>query len=432
MNEHEDVRRLLRPLDTAPPRPSKVDIGQVVAVGRRLRRRRRIAAASGIVLSTAIAAAAVPVIFAATTPAGPVTAPATDRTLTPTATTDGTVPPEPPAPPTSCVPSRLDPPVGATFEVHDSDSTGRFVVGVGLVDGGVVPLLWDNGQFTVLELPVDELGSSLVVNAQGDVAGSGYVQDGSTWFPTPWVYRDGTYTILPQLDGYSFQEIADINDRGDILGRGYQLDPSNPNARDMVGVVWSGSDLTPRVLPRPAPVWTTVWAIDDDGTVIGTVGTEHRGPADSPDRVRAVVWAPDGSVRDLPAPSGYGPSTVAFSVRNGWVLGGYENPAMDWPANEEYARWYLPSGLVEPLGDQWRGVSDINRHGWYVGQVEVEGERRAAVAYGGEPVLLPPPNGLRQGTATHINDDGTVIVGSLKSESGGEQPFLVAVRWLCS
>jgi len=110
--------------------------------------------------------------------------------------------------------------------------------------GTFVPLLWDNGQFTVLEPPVDELGYALVVNARGDVAGTGFVEKGSEWFPTPWVYRDGTYTILPQLDGYSFQEIADINDRGDILGRGNQLDPSNPTARNMI-------DLTPRCPNRP-------------------------------------------------------------------------------------------------------------------------------------------------------------------------------------
>jgi len=430
VNEDEVARTMLRPLDTAPPRPSRVDVGRLITVGRRLRRRRQLAAGSGIALSTAIAAAAVPVILAVTSPTGPVTAPPTDGAPSPNVTTEqaGPLPP-----PTSCTASRLNPPVGTTFHVHDGDSTGRFLVGVSTVDGRDVPLLWDNGQFTVLQPPVDHQSGRLVVNARGDVAGTGDRQNGPGVEPVLWVYRDGTYTILPQLDGYVFTEIVDMNDRGDILGRGFQQDSLIANIDNKLGVVWSGSDLTPTVLPKPAPVWTTVHAIDNDGTVVGTVGSPHRASmANSMEPLYALVWAPDGTVWDLPAPAGYGPGTGALSVRDGWVLGGYEDPAGGRPGNVAYARWHLPSGLVEPLGDQWRAVSVINRHGWYVGEVEVDGERWAAVGYGGEPLLLPRPEGLGPGMATVISDDGMVIAGTLATSPDPARQSMVAVRWLCS
>lgn len=252
--------------------------------------------------------------------------------------------------------------------------------------------------------------------------------------PTAWVYRDGAYSVLPQPDGYAFHEIVDMNDRGDILGHGFQQGPSIPNIDNRLGVVWSGADLTPRVLPKPRPVWTAVHAIDDDGTVVGTVGSPHRAAmANSSEQLQAVVWLPDGTVGNLTIPPGYGPGSGAVSVRDGWVLGGYEDPSVPRPDNVVFARWHLPSGSVEPLGDQWRAVSVINRHGGYVGEVEVEveGERWAAIGYGGDPLPLPRPEGLGQGIATLISDDGTVIVGSLTTAPGAGQSR-VAVRWLCS
>ncbi|WP_326561026.1 hypothetical protein [Micromonospora sp. NBC_01796] len=468
-SDDESARSLLGMLADDTPPPSRVDIGALVRNGRRRARRRRLVAVTATALVTIGAVAVVPVAVDV------VNQPEQQR---PVATGGAAQPEDVPLEPAACTAHQLPlPDMTIRSEVFGGDPSGRFLVGTASDKRGQsVVVRWDRGQLTTLKVPVEQ-PTQLVVNSRGDVAGDGYVGPAEKGRSIAWVYRNDAFVNLPTGGGQVFA-VAGINERGDILGTvqggklvapeapasGSFVEPSAPAGAapggvtdsnpvpgdplaikrgqvlasnyDLRQVVWPGENPDAvRVLAAPPNVdLVTVAGIDDDGTVVGRSVTKAlaRVGGNAKDPIlrgaRGLVWAPDGSVRELAAPPGYGPDVSIQSIRNGWVIGSYLNPA---EGAMVAGRWNLRTGEVRPLSLKF--VTSVNRYGWVGGYVvDGAGKLAPALATDGRLLVLPLAKGFDRNTndpiTVVISDNGQQI-GSVLHDVGRDTR--VAFRWSC-
>jgi hypothetical protein len=468
-SDDESARLLLEMLaDDAPP-PSRVDIAAVVKGGRRRVRYRRLVGVGAAAAVTVGALAVVPVVVDLATRArlGP-------SAVSPTAV--GEAPPEQvPTAPTSCTPYQLPIPSSAVrSEVLGGDPTGRYLVGTASNDKGQSWVLrWDRGQLSVLDLPVSG-PARLVVNSRGDVAGAGLPGKDEGGRMIAWVYRGDRFIELSSGSGMPVA-VTGINERGDILGMiqtGPAASPGVPGPAASPGVpplssndaeklraklseaqmqaragggLVTTDDLLPVVWPAEVPGTArkltlppgegivSVKAIDDDGTVVGTstvnVPQDPVRAATPPSAVRrGLVWGPDGTVRELPTPPGYGPDTSVQAIRAGWVIGSYESPAQGMVVA---TRWNLRTGEVRPL--PLRFVRSVNRYGWVTGYlIDGTGKLVPALAIDERTLVLATMKGFDwnkvPSIAVTISDNGQEIGSVLRSVKNGED---VAFHWTC-
>ncbi|WP_329107245.1 hypothetical protein OG792_03460 [Micromonospora sp. NBC_01699] len=438
MREYDDesARSLLGMLADDVPPPSRVDIGALVRTGRRRARRRRLAGVAATVLVTVGAVAVVPVVVDVANRSGQ------ER---PVVTGGAAQPEEPPLQPAVCTPHQLPLPGPAvSSEVLGGDPSGRYLVGMATDKlGQSYVVRWDRGQLTTLKVPIYQ-PAHLVVNARGDVAGDGYLRE--TKRTTAWVYRDDQFTQLPTGGGVPVAVVG-INERGDVLGtiQGGTVAPS-PHPSDIPAgkfartygtrpVIWPASSVDDvRALANPPGASiVSVVGIDDDGTAVGTstakpVTIFGNQSADLLNvGARGLVWAPDGTVRELAAPPGYGPEVAIQSIRNGWVIGSYRSPS----DGTVTARWNLRTGDVRPLSLKF--VTSVNRYGWVGGYViDASGGFAQALATDERTLVLPLAEGFDRSRPTAIkvliSDNGQQI-GSVLEHGGRGTP--AAFRWSC-
>ncbi|RKR90151.1 hypothetical protein BDK92_4519 [Micromonospora pisi] len=457
-SDDETARRLLEILAEEPLPPSRVNIAALVQVGRRRARARRLIGLSGAVVVTVAALAVVPVLADVATRERP--APADEPVAQASAQPD-------PVEPTSCQPAPLPVPADTlSSQVLGGDPSGRYLVGT--ATGGnqrTSVLRWDDGRLQVLDIPVTD-PAHLAVNSRGDVAGDGYFPKKLGGQARAWTYRDGRFADLPAVSGPPVAVVG-INERGDVLGTisgamplvrvspeakqgsveatagppnastAHQPNvPAVPNAAEQTKlvqpVVWPGDQPDAvRSLRLPESLMVVnVQAVDDTGTVIGTGRSLAGSPVGASGAIamRGLIWAPDGSVRELAAPSGHGPDTLARSVRGDWVVGAYQSSAEPTVG----ARWNLRTGEVRPMALKY--MTGVNRAGWAAGYVLDERERQApAVAFDQRIMVLPIPAKFDRNegepiTVT-ISDDGRQIGSVLRTKG---RPMSVAFRWTCT
>lgn len=315
-----------------------------------------------------------------------------------------------PAPPTSCAIQRLGEPAGSTLSiVTGADPTGRYLVGRGYPDDpnnnyrrDVV--LWDNSRRpTPVDVPgIDQQLAD--INSSGVAVGSSY--DPDTWgLMTPWIYRNGKVKALP---GVGSGDAVGINERGQIAG--------NRDGEGDGPVWWPDSKSRPVDLKLPeGAVHGRTHDIDTDGTIVGVVTD-----ADFVDR--AYVWRPDGVAKQLPLPSGHGPMSRAFGIRNGWITG-----LAGGPDGIVALRWHLRSGEVRVYPEFDIRADAANRYGWLVGS-SVKGK---GLFVSDTNVLSLPGladhNEPLGDIAVTISDDARVIAGQALDSAGN----IRAVRWRC-
>ncbi|MFI6758601.1 hypothetical protein ACIBF5_05565 [Micromonospora sp. NPDC050417] len=449
-SDDDTARRLLEILAEEPPPPSRVNIAALVRVGRRRARARRLIGLGGAVGVTVAALAVVPVLVDVATRER--LAPADEPVAQASAQPD-------PVAPTSCQPAPLPVPADTfSSQVLGGDPSGRYLVGT--ATGGnqrTSVLRWDDGRLQVLDIPVTD-PTHLAVNSRGDVAGDGYFPKKLGGQAGAWTYRDSRFAELPTVSGPPVAVVG-INERGDVLGtiRGaaplVMVSPESkqgpvspttdvpnvPEVPDATGrtkliqpVVWPGDQPDAvRSLPLPESLMVVnVQAVDDSGTVIGTGRSFSGSPAGASGTLamRGLIWAPDGSVRELAAPSGHGPDTVARSIRGDWVVGSYQSPAEPTVG----ARWDLRTGEVRPMALKY--MTAVNRAGWAAGYVLDERERQApAVAFDQRIMVLPIPAKFDRNEgepiSVTISDDGRQIGSVLRTKGRSTS---AAFRWTCT
>ncbi|MGI5238899.1 hypothetical protein [Dactylosporangium sp. CA-139066] len=423
LNEY-NAGDLLRTLPDEPPRPPSIDVARAMRDGRRRRRLRRRALAGGVLVLTLAAVAAVPVALAATR--GPDRRP--DLAPAASGSSGGTSAAAKAAPtvrataraiavPTSCKAEKLPIPDNVTMAlVTAADPTGSIIFGRSYPKGGDQQVLvWQDGRATKVAVPGADQAIS-AVNAAGVGVGNSWVDSG----PVAWLYRDGKVTKLPGGDGVT---VAGINAAEVIVG-------NNGTGRPLI---WSSPTAEPRPLALPDDATGGIAsAIDEDGTVIGSIYTTIPGgvqtTASDPRGVRAGVayaWAPDGTGRRLPAPAvvsgtGYG----AFTIRNGWVIG--VNRPAGAPASG--LRWDLATGTVETVPGFATRPDTANASGWMVG---TDPEGHGLMVAGDKRMQLPDPFQHKPSTtsllAVTISDDGRTIAGQADDPSD----TIRAIVWRC-
>jgi uncharacterized membrane protein len=420
--DDEAAVALLRPLDREPAAASTINIDLAMREGRRVRRRRTATravaaiAAAGLVLVggvTAVAALRGPAgdpdttatPDAASASASASTGPSASPSESTWPTRRPADPAAPPPVPTRCTLSQLPVPDGVKMAlVTGADPTGRFIVGRSyLGDGDKQTLMWRDGK--VQKVPL--VGSEPVLNdvtTSGTAVGLNYFDDG----PTPVVYRDGAVTRLA-LDGAKDGEARGINENGVIAGT---LDRTVP-------VRWAGPGSSPEKLPLPAASRTGQASdIDEDGTIVGWVG----------DRAAAYVWFPDGTHRELPAPTADGkrPTEIdASSIRNGWVTGTAQYAVGVW----RVVRWNLNTGEAAVFPELHIRAYGINKHGWLVASaVGPTGLIRTDTGTVTLTGLSSKSTSAGSVDPTTISDDGRIVAGQADDSS----ETIRAVIWHCT
>ncbi|WP_211588873.1 hypothetical protein [Allorhizocola rhizosphaerae] len=412
MMDDEFGRELLRPLLAEPTPPSGLDVGGVVRKGRSRVRARRL---MGTVGAATVVLAAIPLAFSVVQGAPQVIP-------TETAQEFAQVPPPAPSPPESCVPVRLPVPDWAvSSQVRDGDPTGRYLVGwAATAEGFRRPLLWDRGTLIVLDTTSDL--NHIVVNSAGVVAASGLTWQDGKLRNVAWVYRDGAFTQLPQPGADNeFIDVAGINERGDILGSDNTLDWNEDTGEyhpQQLPLVWPAA--APGTFRRPAapsgPGMVRANGIDDDGTVVGArIGIPPRRGEVQETFSYALVWSPDGTVREVAGDS-------LTAVRDGWAISNRK---------EGVFRWNLRTGADKRLRLPF--ALSVNAHGWVGGQWRQGKTELPAVDFGTGKVLeLPLPDGMTPDTedshVSTISDDGRVMGGVVSSGPDTR----MAVQWSCS
>ena len=430
---------LLRSLEDEPRTPSTVDVRRAIADGRRRRRLRRgigytsaaavtalavtgaSFAASGLSTKTPQNAAATGGAAASSAPKGQYTIPGTPGWKAPVATA-----------PTTCSLIQLPTPDNVPMAlVSSGDPTGHYFVGRSYPKGGYQAVIWHDDKAEKVLLPGDDEESLTDVNSSGVAVGwsfQGHTEEDTV--QVPYVYRDGQVSKLP---GVKRGEARAINEAGAIVG-----------TDDSDALVWPSATAKPIRLPVAAgsmqsastgktgarPQVTAV-VIDEDGTVVGNIGTS-----------RPYVWFADGTHRELPLPTLDGKPAASgrvFGIRNGWafgvadsVSGGAGDPKAAGAAAKARGQlqavlWNVHTGEVNAVDDFQTGADAVNAQGWQVG---INKQGRAALVTGTAAQVVLPELANHEPLSTianTISDDGRTIGGQSDDANG----TIRAVVWRC-
>jgi hypothetical protein len=365
------TEKLLAPLRDVDIRPTRVDLGKAVRVGRRRRRIRHAAIAgltAAVVLATAVAVNAVT--------GQPRSMPA-DRTPVPLPTS--TI-----APPLGdCTPGPADAPYLSRDPWVVLDDTWR--VAVHLDAPGTAPVeavRYMDGRVERIPGVPSRLQVALV-NRAGDFAGiHSKVERG-------WVYRNGRFTELKLPGGATHLSLIDINETGDILG---SVDTGKAGGYE--GVVWpAGHPDRPRLLKAPAGKLARGAGIAWDGSVVGVVIDQGRSTP--------YLWHPDGTGEPLPVPAELGQDVEVSNLTGDWAVG----PKVRWNIRTRHAD--VINGM-----DNW---SVVDVYGRVFGTTDTA-ERQAVVWINGTVEPLPAD-------FKFVRNDGRQLLGQA---STGEW-----IRWTC-
>jgi uncharacterized membrane protein len=405
-----EARDWLDGVDVPPPR---LEVAQIVQIGRSQVRRRRLLTAGGTVAALA-ALAAVPAMVPLLPSGG---APEVGSAPLPVLDCEVTELP---------MPDEYAEPEDDVFPdvwIAGMDPTGRYVIGNGPYqwedDGstsGYNPngmVLWEDGNPTAMTAPGDGGSAANAVNADGVVVGD------------EWIYRDGAMSELPVPDGYASVEATAINAAGDVAGMAYTEDFSSYSV-----VVWPAGNLDdPHVLAVP-DVSASAEGITDDGTVVGQLTVERDGAFWEDG---GYLWRPDGTRQELRAPAD-ATEVVIGGVRGNWVVGraNLPLPPASVPADPEPSPAPPPATTYEVtiLWDLAAGtfqVRDVGSSSELTTGVSAAGDvlyEEPMLTRDGETYALPDPIGVGAVvppdseyaptiTTEAISDDGSTIVGSV-------------------
>ena len=179
------------------------------------------------------------------------------------------------------------------------------VAGGGTGGGGGVPLyqhagLWRNGLLyrDIGVMPGGNYSMAYDINDAGQVTGTGTAAGGPFGRQYAFIWENGVFTKLPEMPGNYSSVGRSINARGDVAGQSNGGDP----------VVWKNGILYPLAFPNRLA--NTIYEINDNGDVVGTVGN------------RAALWR-DGEYIELPLwPGASVPAAKARGINNQGVVVG--------------------------------------------------------------------------------------------------------------
>lgn len=254
---------------------------------------------------------------------------------------------------------RTQPPTVPGFRnihIYATDPSGRYVVGLGIPDGGGARqmLLWRDGEETEAT-PVDIPNESEPV----DVNSAGVVVGGLRSYPpdksVAWVYRDGRLQTLRPPTGFRYVSAAAVNERGDVAGT------AAGSGDKWAAVVWPAATPETAVALR-APSAAVAEDIADDGTVVGNL-YQSGSSAGAVNTGEAYTWSADGTGRKLRAPTGWA-AGKALGAHGDWIYGythqgikaeRNNDPSAPFFIDRAPVRWRLDGGDLVEMPSQAKG-----------------------------------------------------------------------------
>lgn len=291
-------------------------------------------------------------------------------------------------------------------------------VAVGRVDN-TRDVIWQHGSVTTP--PVGD-GRITALGLDGTMAGSVPVPGTTNSVPVVWT-PDGGRTELPLLPGHGTGGVSDRNESGLAVG-------TSGSGATSVAVRWDDQGV--RRLPLPlAGYLSSVNDVNGSGTAVGSF--------ESPDIFdnvpeRALMWAPDGTVRHLGTLGGPDRAPSAATAVNdlgvavGWAWTDVEI------AGTRHAVAFVDGKVLEVdrnLFTKTAEATDVNDRGWIVGNyiTRTDGLQRAFLSTDLESAvdlnsLLPEGSGWVLQRAYGINELGQIIgTGTL---NGADRGFVLS------
>jgi hypothetical protein len=318
-----------------------------------------------------------------------------------------------PAGPTACTISLL--PTGGITKalVTSGDPTGRYLAGRVYPSSGVHTVMWKDG--TLLKgarIPGDDADINDITSAgigvgtafNGDKA-YGYVVNGGS---------------AKKLRGGPADARA-VNEAGVIVGAVGQLYQGTP-AR------WASAGADPVKLPMPSGQnLGSAVGVDEDGTIIGDVGTALKG-------MTGYLWLPDGTSRAMPLPTVDGRKATSFwpeSISNGWVAGRAVFGNAD-ASQRSFAsmRFQVSTGTYEKLPTALGPDAIIAANGWIFGSGPGTPTNNPLIVSGSHVLKLPMYGKVRDYIVSSFSADGRTAAGystGLDNSKTDNLPF----RWTC-
>ena len=156
--------------------------------------------------------------------------------------------------------------------------------------------------------PSEHGGFALDINEHGVVTGFAYrlANGGLAPYAFTWSASEGVRLLEP-ADADTSSACA-INNHGTVAG---DVAYNGPNSR-INAALWQRQ--SPRILRGPD--WTSGYGINDQGWVVGTISIAGTNPN------RPLLWIPDHSLTELPAPAGLQRGFYAADINNsGQIVG---------------------------------------------------------------------------------------------------------------
>lgn len=305
--------------------------------------------------------------------------------------------------------------------LFDIDEQGR-IVGTSDIDGpDFRATAWSGGIATNLGIvPGDTASDAIAINEGGTIVGVSTLVDDTGhlifFYPTVVVWDDRSdpvelQSLITSGENWELLYVSDINDRGQIIGTGRDLDLEEPRA-------WIFEDGIMTDLGTMGGFSTDPCAINNAGIVVGqswTSGGQNHG----------FVWR-DGEFTDLGTLGGR--DSKAFDINElNQVVGWAQSPTAPTLA----VKW--EDGVMSQLGTlggNQSHASAINNLGQIVG-FSVDENYHAHMFLWEDGVMINPaefiPDGLGFGgraNAQDINDAGQII-GTLYREGRGDAPVML-------
>jgi probable HAF family extracellular repeat protein len=320
--------------------------------------------------------------------------------------------------------------------ISDDGKTG-FGSGWNNALGATACFLYQNGSYTSFSTPSSGCGIVRAGNTRGEFVGtlSPPLQAGFGSVPEDaFVYRNGDFmrldSLLPGQPPVSFA--TSINENGDVAGvfqtnfytftstlRDGTTSLTSSPAQQFAFVYSNG---LVRQLPDLGAQWSTAYAINDNGDVVG----DSVLPSDlGPPPVHAAIFPHDGGIIDLGTFGG--PRSSAVAINSKGQVAGWAN--LD--ANNSHAFFYdsgmmteiqLPGGNAASINDggevvgTYRPASDQSQHAFYYANGN---------AADLNTLTLDLPAGMILVTAQRITNEGLILVSAQKSPSEPVTQFLL-------
>lgn len=259
--------------------------------------------------------------------------------------------------------------------------------------------------------PIGSLGGGFTyvsaLNAQGVVVGASASVAQIGGIAYSWTLAGG----MRALPGMGPSAAADINDRGEIVGRVAEPDGGWRAIR------WNPGGTATRLGP-PLAYYSEAWAINKAGYATGVSNgtTGNTVP-------HAILWDRAGNATDIsPVPGGFG---YGVHINDRVEVAGLINEAPFAPWKSLF--WSRATGtLWIDSGIDFR-PGDLNNRGELVGSGEFGGQRRAFHWTLGRGLVRLPVEASLFSYATDINEHGEIAGWTLRTTPEGYSER--AVRW---